>query len=173
VEQERQWDPRPQGQRHYLLRLSIWDIDYLINFMTRVKVYREPMPPSLRSMVISPSQPLSDFCVSVHASPLQEDLYAIWILLEETNPNRIYRCQLSVNKSQKEVSLQEIGSQPCDLPSGSKLLTDSGISYSGGVLVHHGHRYWIHESWPLPPHNISGVREIPGANLNAWWQRKV
>jgi hypothetical protein len=180
VEQEWQWAPRPQGQRHYLLHLQIWDIDYLINFMTRVRVYREPMPPplrSLRSKVIFPSEPLSDFCVSVHASPLQEDLYAIWILLEETSQNRIHRCQLSVNRSQEEVSfkLQEIGSKLRDLPSGSKLLTDSGISYAGDVLAHHGHRYWIHETWPLPPHNISGACEIPGANMNinARWLRKV
>jgi len=128
------------------------------------------MPPplrSLRSKVISPSA-LSDFWVSVHASPLQEGLYAIWILLEETSQNRILRCQLSVNRShwQEEVSLQEIGFKLCDLPSGSELLTASGISYTGDVLARHGHRYWIHETWPLPPHNISGACEIPRANLN-------
>jgi hypothetical protein len=148
----------------------MWDIDYLINFMTQVRVDRKPMPPplrSLRSKVISPSA-LSDFWVSVHASPLQEGLYAIWILLEETSQNRILRCQLSVNRShwQEEVSLQEIGFKLCDLPSGSELLTASGISYTGDVLARHGHRYWIHETWPLPPHNISGACEIPPANLN-------
>lgn len=110
--------------------LRIWNAEALMS----LPVSLSDAPPCLSQTISSGGLTTTSIHLSTHASPLQEDLYVIWLTVVTSDANvRVHRYKLSPLKSPTRLALYQ---KVSPLYSMWEYTFVSRISYAGHARVH-------------------------------------
>jgi hypothetical protein len=123
-----------ESNAHTSSYFRVWDLNTLMGLPTvRDHVNELDAPPLFSQALSFKWYPGSAICVSAHASPLQENLYTIWVSVVLGGVIIIHKYHLSVI-APRRLSFSRMFSQPLVLWE-NYFRNDSRISYAGHVNV--------------------------------------